>query len=79
MEIIQKERWQHCVEEMEMKWERGRQLDSFKMTISAKDCADILNGNNKRLLKNALQMFEDYEKNNIDFKKLYKRNFNTSE
>jgi len=62
-----------------MKWERGRQLDSFKMTISAKDCADILNGNNKRLLKNALQMFEDYEKNNIDFKKLYKRNFNTSE
>ena len=62
-----------------MKWERGRQLDSFKMTISAKDCVDILNGNNKRLLKNALQMFEDYEKNNIDFKRLYKRNFNTSE
>ena len=61
-----------------MKWERGRQLDSFKMTISAKDCVDILNGNNKRLLKNALQMYKDYENNNIDFKKLYKRDFNTS-
>ena len=78
MEIIQKERWQHCVEEMEMKWERGRQLDSFKMTISAKDCVDILNGNNKRLLKNALQMYKDYENNNINFKKLYKRDFNSS-
>ena len=61
-----------------MKWERGRQLDSFKMTISAKDCVDILNGNNKRLLKNALQMYKDYENNNINFKKLYKRDFNTS-
>ena len=61
-----------------MKWERGRQLDSFKMTMSAKDCVDILNGNNKRLLKNALQMYKDYENNNIDFKKLYKRDFNTS-
>ena len=61
-----------------MKWERGRQLDSFKMTMSAKDCVDILNGNNKRLLKNALQMYKDYENNNINFKKLYKRDFNTS-
>ncbi len=61
-----------------MKWERGRQLDSFKMTISAKDCVDILNGNNKRLLKNALQMYKDYENNNINFKKLYKRDFNSS-
>ena len=61
-----------------MKCERGRQLDSFKMTMSAKDCVDILNGNNKRLLKNALQMYKDYENNNIDFKKLYKRDFNTS-
>ena len=61
-----------------MKWERGRQLDSFKMTISAKDCVDILNGNNKRLLKNALQMYKDYENNNIIFKKLYKRDFNSS-
>ena len=62
-----------------MKWERGRQLDSFKITLSAKDCVDILNGNHKRLFKNVTQMFEDYEKNNIDFKRLYKRNFNTSE
>jgi hypothetical protein len=61
-----------------MKWERGRQLDSFKMTMSVKDCVDILNGNNKRLLKNALQMYKDYENNNINFKKLYKRDFNTS-
>ena len=61
-----------------MKWERGRQLDSFKMTMSAKDCVDILNGNNKRLLKNALQMYKDYENNNINFKKLYKRDFNSS-
>ena len=61
-----------------MKWERGRQLDSFKMTISAKDCVDILNGNNKRLLKYALQMYKDYENNNINFKKLYKRDFNSS-
>ena len=61
-----------------MKWERGRQLDSFKMTISAKDCVDILNGNNKRLLKNALQMYKDYENNNINFKKIYKRDFNSS-
>jgi len=61
-----------------MKWERGRQLDSFKMTISAKDCVDILKGNNKRLLKNALQMYKDYENSNINFKKLYKRDFNTS-
>jgi len=61
-----------------MKWERGRQLDSFKMTISAKDCVDILNGNNKRLLKNALQMYKDYENNNINFKKLHKKDFNTS-
>ena len=61
-----------------MKWERGRQLDSFKMSISAKDCVDILNGNNKRLLKNALQMYKDYENNNINFKKLYKRDFNSS-
>jgi len=62
-----------------MKWERGRQLDSFKMTLSAKDCVDILNGNHKRLLKNITQMYKDYEKNNIDFKRLYKKNFNTSE
>ncbi len=37
-----------------MKWERGRQLDSFKMTLSAKDCVDILNGNHKRLFKNVM-------------------------
>ena len=61
-----------------MKWNRGRQLDSYKMTISVKDCVDILNGNNKRLLKNALQMYKDYENNNINFKKLYKRDFNSS-
>ena len=61
-----------------MKWERGRQLDSFKMTISAKDCVDILNGNNKRLLKNALQMYKDHENNNINFKTLYTRDFNSS-
>ena len=63
---------------MEMKWERGRQLDSFKMTISAKDCADILNGNNKRLLKNALQMYKDYENSNDEFKKIHKRSCNSN-
>jgi hypothetical protein len=61
-----------------MKWNRGRQLDSFKMTISAKDCVDILNGNNKRLLKNVLQMYKDYENSNINFKKLHGRDFNTN-
>ena len=36
-----------------MKWNRGRQLDSYKITISVKDIVDILDGKNKRLIKNS--------------------------
>ena len=61
-----------------MKWERGRQLDSFKMTLSAKDCVDILNGNNKRLFKNVIQMYKNYESSNLNFKKIKGRDFNTN-
>ena len=61
-----------------MKWNKGRQLDSYKMTISSKDIADILNGKNKKLMKNLLQMGRDYEYNNNEFKKIYGRDFNSS-
>ncbi len=54
-----------------MKWNRGRQLDSYKMTISVKDIVDILDGKNKRLIKNLLQMGRDYEYNNNEFKKIF--------
>ena len=61
-----------------MKWERGRQLDSFKITLSAKDCVDILKGNRKRLFKNVTQMYKDYESSNLNFKKIKGRDFNTN-
>jgi len=61
-----------------MKWNKGRQLDSYKMTISVQDIADILNGKNKKLIKNLLQMGRDYEYNNNEFKKIYGRDFNSS-
>jgi hypothetical protein len=61
-----------------MKWNKGRQLDSYKMTISSKDIADILNGKNKKLMKNLLQMGRDYEYNNNEFKKICGRDFNSS-
>ena len=61
-----------------MKWNKGRQLDSYKMTISVQDIADILNGKNKKLIKNLLQMGRDYEYNNNEFKKIYRRDFNSS-
>ena len=61
-----------------MKWEKGRQLDSFKMTLSAKDCVDILNGNHKRLFKNVIQMYKNYESSNLNFKKIKGRDFNTN-
>ena len=61
-----------------MKWNRGRQLDSYKMIISVKDIADILNGKNKKLMKNLLQMGRDYEYNNNEFKKIYGRDFNSN-
>ncbi len=61
-----------------MKWNRGRQLDSYKMTISVKDIVDILDGKNKRLIKNLLQMGRDYEYNNNEFKKIHGRSCNSS-
>ena len=61
-----------------MKWNKGRQLDSYKMTISSKDIADILNGKNKKLMKNLLQMGRDYEYNNNEFKKINGRSCNSS-
>ena len=61
-----------------MKWNRGRQLDSYKMTISVKDIVDILDGKNKRLIKNLLQMGRDYEYNNNEFKKIYGRSCNSN-
>ena len=61
-----------------MKWNRGRQLDSYKMTISVKDIVDILDGKNKRLIKNLLQMGRDYEYNNNKFKKIHGRSCNSN-
>ena len=61
-----------------MKWNRGRQLDSYKMTISVKDIVDILDGKNKRLIKNLLQMGRDYEYNNNEFKKIQGRSCNSN-
>ena len=61
-----------------MKWNRGRQLDSYKMTISVKDIVDILDGKNKRLIKNLLQMGRDYEHNNNEFKKIHGRSCNSN-
>jgi len=61
-----------------MKWNKGRQLDSYKMTISVKDIVDILNGKNKRLIKNLLQIWRDYEYNNNEFKKIHGRSCNSN-
>jgi len=61
-----------------MKWNRGRQKDSYVIKLSVTDCYKILNGHNKKMSKNLLEIIKDYEKINDEFKKKHGRNFNTN-
>jgi len=61
-----------------MKWNRGRQKDSYVLKLSVTDCFKILCGQDKKLPKKLAEIINDYEKVNDDFKKKFGRDFNTS-
>ena len=61
-----------------MKWNRGRQKDSYVIKISVTDCYKILHGDNKKLSKNLLEIIKDYTQVNNEFKKINGRSFNSS-
>ena len=62
-----------------MKWNRGRQKDSYVIKISVNDCYKILLGkNDKKLSKNLIEIIKDYVEVNDKFKEKHGRNFNTN-
>ena len=62
-----------------MKWENGRQKDSYVIKISATDCYKLYRGEKPRDLKKCLkEILEDYENMQISFLKRNNRYFNCS-
>ena len=61
-----------------MKWNRGRQKDSYVIKLSVTDCYKILHGHNKKLSKNLLGIIKDYRQMDEEFKKINGRSFNSS-
>ena len=67
-----------------MKWNSGRQKDSYIIKLSVLDCCVILNrtANNKKIPKRfedtLLNIINDYSKMNEEFKKKHGRYFNCS-
>ena len=67
-----------------MKWNSGRQKDSYIIKLSVLDCYDILNRTAtnkkipKRLKDTLLNIINDYSKINGEFKKKHGREFNSN-